>query len=99
MTFWRPAPDGVSVMVKVQPKSRRPGVQGVAPSADGPRLKIGVSEAPEDGKANRAVCAVLADALNVAKSAVEVASGATSREKLLRVNGDPALLAGRLSAL
>lgn len=99
MTFWRAAADSVSVMVKVQPKSRRPGLQGTAPSADGIRLKIGVSEAPEDGKANRAVCVLLADVLDVAQSAVQVTAGATSREKLIRVSGDPDLLAKRLSAL
>ena len=56
-------PDGVAVAVKVQPKSRRPGLQGLAPSADGERLRIGVTEAAEDGRANRAACAALAGAL------------------------------------
>ena len=61
--FWRPLADGVAVAVKVQPKSRRPGVQGLAPSADGERLRIGVTEPAEDGRANRAACAALAEAL------------------------------------
>ena len=58
--FWRELPDGVAVAVKVQPKSRRPGVQGSAPSAGGERLRIGVSEPAENGRANRAACTVLA---------------------------------------
>jgi uncharacterized protein YggU (UPF0235/DUF167 family) len=41
----------------------------------------------------------LARALDVPGSAIEVAVGATSREKLLRISGDPATLAARLSAL
>jgi uncharacterized protein len=89
----------VTVRVKVQPKSRRPGLQGSAPSEDGVRLRIGVSEPAEDGRANRATCATLARALDVPPAAVRVASGAGSREKLLRVNGDPAVLAERLEAL
>jgi uncharacterized protein YggU (UPF0235/DUF167 family) len=97
--FWRALPDGVSVAVKVQPKARRPGLQGAVPTADGPRLRIAVSEPPEDGRANRAVCAALAEALHVGLSAVRVTAGAAAREKLLFVSGDPAVLGPRLVAL
>ncbi len=99
MTFWRPATGGVRVAVKVQPKSRRPGVGGRAPDIDGERLRIGVAEAAEDGRANRAACAALAAALAVRPADVSVAQGATSRDKTLMVAGDPTLLAPRLEAL
>lgn len=89
----------MSVAVKVQPKSRRPGVQGRAPAVDGERLRIGVTEAAEAGRANRAVCASLAHALNLPAQAVAVTGGAASREKTLRVTGDPATLGTRLEAL
>jgi len=97
--FWRELSDGVAVAVKVQPNSRRPGVQGTAPSAGGERLRIGVAQPAEDGRANRAACTVLAAALEVAPSAVSVSIGATSREKTLRVTGDAAALRTRLDAL
>jgi uncharacterized protein (TIGR00251 family) len=97
--FWRELPNGVAVAVRVQPKSRRPGVQGTAPSADGERLRIGVSEPAEDGRANRAACTMLAAALEVAPSSVSVSAGATSREKTLRVTGDATALRTRLDAL
>lgn len=97
--FWHPLPDGVAVAVKVQPKSRRPGVQGLAQSADGERLRIGVTEPAEDGRANRAACAALADALGLATSAVHLVLGATRREKTLHVAGDPAALGAKLAAL
>ncbi len=97
--FWRATPDGVTVAVKVQPKARRPGLQGAGPTADGPRLRIAVSEPPEDGRANRAACAALAEALHVGASAVRVTAGAAAREKLLFVSGDPAVLGPRLAAL
>lgn len=97
--FWRELPNGVAVAVRVRPKSRRPGVQGTAPSADGERLRIGVSEPAEDGRANRAACTVLAAALEVAPSSVSVSAGATSREKTLRVTGDATALRTRLDAL
>jgi uncharacterized protein len=94
--FWRTLPDGVSVTVKVQPKSRRPGIQGRTISARGPCLRIGVTEAAEDGRANRAACAVLAQALHVAAAAVAVTIGQTSRDKTLHVAGDAAFLTARL---
>lgn len=97
--FWRTVADGVSVRVKVQPKSRRPGVQGRSVSGHGPCLRIGVSEAAEDGRANRAACAVLAAALGVPTSAVTVALGQTSRDKTLHVSGEAALLTERLEIL
>jgi uncharacterized protein (TIGR00251 family) len=97
--FWHARPDGVSVTVKVQPKSRRPGIQGRAVSAHGPCLRIGVNEPPEDGRANRAVCAVLAQALHVPPAAVAVTLGQTSRDKTLHVAGDTALLTARLESL
>jgi uncharacterized protein YggU (UPF0235/DUF167 family) len=97
--FWRALSDGVSVAVKVQPKSRRPGIQGRSVSARGPCLRIGVTEAAEDGRANRAACAVLADALDVPASAVAVTLGQTSRDKTLHVVGDMSLLSARLESL
>lgn len=99
MSFWRADRDAVLVRVKVQPKSRRPGLGGIKPAADGPRLAIAVSEAPEDGRATRAACETLARALGVAASAVELAQGATTREKTLRVAGDPTILRPGLESL
>ena len=99
MAFWRTAEGAVLVLVKVQLKSRRPGVQGRVPATEGERLRIGVTEAAEDGRANRAACATLAHALDVPVSTVAVQTGATSREKTLRVSGDPERLTPRLEAL
>ena len=97
--FWHVLADGVAVAVKVHPKSRRPGVHGAGLSGDGERLRIGVTEAAEGGRANRAACAALAAALGIAQSAVRLEAGARSREKLLHVTGDPEVLAARLAAL
>jgi uncharacterized protein YggU (UPF0235/DUF167 family) len=90
-------PDGVSVTVKVHPRSRRPGLQGRSVSAHGPCPRIGVREVAEDGRANRAACALLADALDLPASAVVAMLGQASRDKTLRVAGNPAVLAVRLA--
>ena len=52
-----------------------------------------VTAVPEDGKANKAVIALLAKRLKLPKSAIDIASGATDRRKTLLIDGDPALLA------
>jgi uncharacterized protein len=97
--FWRSLPDGVAVAVKVQPKSRRPGIQGRSDSPRGPCLRIGVTEAAEDGRANRAACTVLAKALDVPASAITVTLGQTCRDKIIHVAGDISLLEARLESL
>jgi uncharacterized protein len=83
----------------VQPKSRRPGIQGLAPDVAGMRLRMAVTEAAEDGRANRAVCALLADALGIGASSVSVLQGAASRQKTLLAQGDPAHLAARMAEI
>ena len=97
--FWRAGSEGVTVMVKVQPRAGRPGLQGTQDSAAGPRLKIAVTEPAEDGKANRAVCAMLAKALDRPQSSVQILAGGTSREKILTVAGDVAVLTEKLRSL
>lgn len=97
--FWRAETGALLVRVKVQPKARRSRLEGLRPGADGPRLRVAVAEAPEDGRANRAVCAALAAALGVPASLIEVSQGATAREKTLRIAGDPTLLIPRIEAL
>ena len=78
---------------------RRPGRDGLSAGVDGPRLRVAVTEAPENGRANRAVCAALAAALGIPVSVVEVTQGVAAREKTLRISGDPTLLIPRIEAL
>ena len=87
------------VRVRAQPRARRNAVLGVSPGIDGPRLRVAVAAVPEDGRANRAVSALLAEALGVAASAVQVSAGAASREKILAAAGDAVLLGPRLERL
>ena len=76
---------GDSFIVRVTPKS---GAERLIVEVDengGQRIKVHVTVAPEDGKANKAVIALLAKALGVPKSALSVAQGATARDKLIRI--------------
>jgi uncharacterized protein (TIGR00251 family) len=77
-------PDGsVLLWIKAVPGSSRDQISGLL----GDRLKIRVSAAPEDGKANRAICACLAKALHLRSSQVSVHSGQSHPEKILRITG------------
>jgi uncharacterized protein len=78
-----PGQTGVRIALKVVPGSRRDRIVG----ALGDRLKVKVSAPPEDGKANRAVCRLLAEALGVSERDVEVIAGHSSPEKVVRVIG------------
>jgi uncharacterized protein YggU (UPF0235/DUF167 family) len=51
------------------------------------RLRVYVTEPPEDGRATEAVRAALARAFGVAKGDIELLRGAASREKVFRVRG------------
>lgn len=73
----------VTVDVVVQPRATREGVGPVV----GDRLRIAVNAPPVDGKANEAVVRVLAGALGVPKSAIEIVRGETGRRKTLRIRG------------
>jgi uncharacterized protein YggU (UPF0235/DUF167 family) len=98
--FWRSDANGIVVAVRAQPRARREGVQDVVNDAAGrPRLRIAVTAPPEDGRATKAVCAVLASALAVPVSRVTVLSGAAAREKLLHVAGSAEALAAAMRAL
>jgi len=69
--------------VLVQPRASR---AKVGPLHDG-RLKLAVTSPPVDGEANAAVVELLAKTLGVARSAVEIVAGESSRRKTVRVRG------------
>lgn len=69
--------------VKAVPGASRNQIAGLL----GDRLKVRVSAPPEGGKANKAICKLLARALGVKANQVSIESGAASPEKILRVTG------------
>ena len=90
---WRERPGGVSVTVRVTPRGGRDAVDGRDMLADGkPVLKLRVRSAPEDGAANDAVRRLIAETVAKPASAVLLESGASSRVKVLTINGDPAAI-------
>lgn len=85
--------------VRVQPRARREAVGGRAEFGDGAALKVSVTQAPEDGRANAAVVAALASALDVAKRDIVLVTGASARIKRFKITGDVARLVSKLTVL
>jgi uncharacterized protein YggU (UPF0235/DUF167 family) len=70
--------------VRVHPGARQEGLVGRM--GDG-TLKLAVRAAPEGGKANRAVEALLADALEIGAKQVKVVRGGSARTKTVAIEG------------
>ncbi|MBI5345222.1 MAG: YggU family protein [Deltaproteobacteria bacterium] len=79
----RPAPDGVSIRVRVQPRASRNEICGV----HGGSLKVKLTAPPVEGEANKALIEFLSKFLKIKKSSLSIASGKTSREKMVRAEG------------
>lgn len=62
-----------------------PNAKADAIVIDEGQVKVRVTVVPEDGKANKAVIALIAKALGVSKSSISIVRGETSREKLLQI--------------
>ena len=77
----RDTPDGCVLPVRVHPGARKNAITGVHDGS----LKISLTTPPTDGRANDALIAFIAERLHIPRSQVELISGATSRNKMLRV--------------
>ncbi|EJJ30442.1 DUF167 domain-containing protein [Rhizobium sp. CF142] len=87
---WRLSGDHIRLAVRLTPNGGRDAIEGIEPDGEGGMLlKARVTAVPEKGKANKALIALVAKSLGIAKSSVSLASGDTSRKKILRIDGDP----------
>lgn len=96
-TGWiRETADGALVLsLHVQPGAKK--TEFVGPHGDAMKLRLAAP--PVDGKANAELVAFLARFCNVARSAVTLVSGETSRAKRVRIESPDADARGRLGAL
>jgi uncharacterized protein (TIGR00251 family) len=92
-------PDGVVLHVRLTPKSSAARIAGVEDRGGKPVLKAYVTAPPEDGKANAALVALVADWLGVPKSTVSMAAGQKSRLKSVFAGGDAKTLLEKIAAL
>lgn len=76
-------PAGVILPVRAHAGARRNGIRGEQAGS----LQVPVTQAPEKGKANKAIIAVLAEALSLRKSQLKLISGEISPQKQFLVTG------------
>lgn len=74
---------GVTFAIKVQPRAKKNAITGEV----GDALKLALTAPPLEGRANKACIEFLANLLDVPRSSVTIASGETSRRKVIRVTG------------
>lgn len=77
------AGEDVLIWVKAVPEASRDEISGVV----GDRLKIRISAPPEGGKANKAICKLLASSLGVKPNQISIERGETSPAKIVRITG------------
>ena len=74
---------GVTFAIKVHPRAKKNAITGEI----GDAFKVALTAPPVDGKANEACVEFFAKLLKVPRSSVTIASGQTSRNKVVRVAG------------
>ncbi len=77
MIHVEPHPDGTIFSVQAHAGAKRNEISGTK----GGTLKVSVTQAPEKGKANKAIVAVLSRQLSLRKSQFDILCGETSRQK------------------
>ena len=94
MTPWRATAEGLIVTCRLTPKGGRDAIEGVKALSDGTAvLACRVREPPEDGRANEALCRLIAKAVG---APARIAAGAKSRVKQVAVEGEAETLAAAL---
>jgi uncharacterized protein len=83
MVAVRDTPAGATFAVKVHPRARKDAVTGVV----GDALKLSLTAPPVEGRANQAVIEFFADLFQIPRASVTIASGTTSRNKVVRITG------------
>ncbi len=74
---------GVTFAVKVHPRAKKNAITGEV----GDALKLSLTTPPVEGRANEACIEYFAKLLKVPRSSVTIASGLSSRNKVIRIAG------------
>ena len=79
--------ESLLIHVRIIPRASRNQVVGVSNQ----RLKLKVTAAPVDGKANEALIRYLSELFGVAKSRIDIVRGHRGREKTVSISSPPEL--------
>lgn len=85
--------------IRLTPRGRADRIEGIIATAKGDRvLKVSVTAPPAENRANEALLRLLAREWRVPGRALAIVAGATSRDKVVQIAGDPATLLARIGA-
>jgi len=74
---------GVTLKIKVEPRSSRKGISGVV----GDAIKIKVNAPPVGGAANEELIEVLSEEFGIKKTSIKILRGMSSRNKVVEIEG------------
>jgi hypothetical protein len=74
---------GITLKVKVEPRSSRKGISGIV----GDALKIRVSAPPVGGAANEELVEILSEEFSIKKTSIKIIRGHSSRDKVVEIEG------------
>lgn len=80
---FRRSKKGITLKVKVEPRSSRKGISGVV----GDSVKVKVHAPPVKGEANTEIIEILSKEFNVKKNAIRIITGHYSRDKVVEIAG------------
>ena len=92
---FQPHAERLTLQIHAQPNAKSTGTAGL----HGDALKVRIAAPALDDKANIALLAWLAAALNLPRVALKIRSGATSRRKVVEIQPADAALAARAARL
>ena len=87
------------ILLRVRPGASRTAVGGRYDGPAGPALVVAVAARAVEGQATKAVLEAVAAAFGVRRSAVTLVRGATSRDKVVAVEGEESDIRPRFEQL
>ncbi|MGD9637798.1 MAG: DUF167 domain-containing protein [Alphaproteobacteria bacterium] len=99
-SFYEKAKNGLIIRIKLAPKAKQNSFNGVFVTPENETcLKVSVTQAPEDNKANKALIELLSSKIGLAKSNFEIITGKTSKNKKILILGNLDFLEKKLEVL
>ena len=92
------ARDGLRVAIRLLPRAKADRLCAVCVAETGRAIKASVTAPPENGRANEALLQLLARAWRLPRRDFSIVAGAASRNKAVRIAGDPQLLFEKIAA-
>lgn len=90
---YRGTPTGIEVRLRVTPNAKTNKIEAIEQRDDGTTvLRVRVNAVPDKGKANKAVIALMAKTMGIAKTSIIIKSGETARLKTIAIAGETAAL-------